>query len=68
MYSDFMLNGQFEDDTLDDLEKLESMYLVTSTLEYQKQLSEGRVPVERQEPVRVDVDERRKAERENTRR
>ena len=67
MYSDFMLSGQFENDTLDDLEDLEAMYLITSTLDYQKQLSEGRVPVERQEPVRVDVEQRRKEEREKGR-
>jgi len=62
-----MLSGQFENDTLDDLEDLEAMYLITSTLDYQKQLSEGRVPVERQEPVRVDVEQRRKEEREKGR-
>jgi len=66
MYSDFMLSGQFEDDTLEDLETLEGQFLITSTLEYQKQLSEGCVPVERKEPVRVDVDQRRKAERSET--
>lgn len=65
MYSDFMLRDQFEDDVVEDLEDLEGRYLITSVLEYQRQLSEGRVPIERKELVKVDVEKRPRPWRES---
>jgi hypothetical protein len=40
---------QYEDDATED-ENLAGIYLITSTREYRKQLSEGQVPVTKQEP------------------
>ena len=66
MWSDLFINrnDQPEEDFAEDLETLEGRYLISSTIEYQKQLAEGRVPVERKEPVKIDVDKRPRPWRE----